>query len=202
MIRWMSVLAMTAGLVAFGLLARPGSPAHAGGGGCHQPATDGRSTSVDLESNCFVNTVVRIDAGDTVTWTNRDSWMHSVTSAGVNQAGGWGSFDEMQLGDTLSHQFDASGVYPYFCVFHPAMVGAVVVGHGANEGLTAGVRMATDGASLAADAPRPSNEADVATASTASAGALVRIGLFLALASAAIAGIAAIARTRNRGASQ
>jgi plastocyanin len=202
MIRWMSVLAMTAALVAFGLLARPGSAAHAGGGGCHQPATDGRSTTVDLESNCFVNAVVRIDVGETVTWTNRDSWMHSVTSAGVNQAGGWGSFDEMQLGDTFSHQFDASGVYPYFCVFHPGMVGAVVVGDGTNEGLSPGVRVATDGASLAADAPRPSNEADVATASTASAGALVRIGLFLALASPAIAGIAAIARTRNRGASQ
>jgi hypothetical protein len=34
----------------------------------------------------------------------------------------------------VSYTFEEVGVFPYFCVFHPAMVGAVVVGDGAADG--------------------------------------------------------------------
>jgi plastocyanin len=53
------------------------------GGGCHAEAgalTDARATNVDLVGACFAPMVVRVDPGDTVTWTNQDSVPHTVTA--------------------------------------------------------------------------------------------------------------------------
>jgi hypothetical protein len=33
-------------------------------------------------------------------------------------------------GETVSYRFDQDGVYPYSCLIHPGMVGAIVVGDG------------------------------------------------------------------------
>lgn len=199
MIRWSSVIAASSALLVFGLLARPTGPAVAGGGGCNLPASDGRATTVDLESNCFVNTVVRINVGDTVTWTNRDTWAHSVTSAGANQPGSWGSFDELQHQDTVSQRFDASGVYPYFCVFHPGMVGAVVVGDGTSDGLTSAVEVAVDDALLVSDATSNSGGADVKTAASApNDGGTTRFVIVFAIAAVALAAVTASVRHRRR----
>jgi hypothetical protein len=58
-----------------------------------------------------------------VTWTNRDKVEHTVTGVGRE----WGDYEPMMEGGTANNRFDKAGVYPYFCVFHPGMVGAVVV---------------------------------------------------------------------------
>src|SRR5256885_15859030 len=55
--------------------------AFAGGGGCHEPLTDGRGTNVDLKATCFLTTVLHVNAGETVTFTNRDEAQHTVTGA-------------------------------------------------------------------------------------------------------------------------
>jgi plastocyanin len=108
-------------------------PAEAGGG-CHEPATDARGVSVDLKELCMIPTVLRVDAGETVTWTNRDEVTHTVTGANIRSGqpgpGSWGSAEEIQHGESVSHEFDRDGVYPYYCLLHPGMVGAVVVGDG------------------------------------------------------------------------
>jgi plastocyanin len=97
------------------------------GGGCHsEELTDERTTAVELVKNCFGPTVVRIDPGETVTWTSRDPEPHTVT--GVTNS--FGDYEELAEGDSVSHTFADSGVFPYFCVIHPSMVGAVVVGDG------------------------------------------------------------------------
>jgi plastocyanin len=106
----------------------------AGGGGCHEPVSDGTGTTVDLKNNCFMDTVLHVDEGATVTWTNADSWQHTVTSAGANQPGGWGDFEPLEGGQTVAHTFENNGVYPYFCLFHPSMIGAIVVGDGSGAG--------------------------------------------------------------------
>ncbi len=65
---------------------------------------------------------LRVKVGTTVTWTNDDDQMHTVTDAG-------GSFDSEFLmpGDTWSHTFDDPGEFEYFCMPHPWMRAKVIV---------------------------------------------------------------------------
>ena len=71
-------------------------PTEAGGGFCQEPTTDARGTNVDLKQNCMVATVLRVDEGATVTFTNRDPIAHTVTGtgspAGTETEGWFGSF--------------------------------------------------------------------------------------------------------------
>jgi len=110
------------------LLAWFGQPAWAGGG-CHDELTDSAGTKIVLQSLCFGPTVTRIAPGQTVTWLNQDATQHTVTAAG------WAWNDQLNdVGDQVSHVFPHAGVFPYFCMYHPAMVGAVVVGDGIAKG--------------------------------------------------------------------
>jgi plastocyanin len=122
-------LAFTAGLL---LAVVPAVPAHAGGG-CHNPElADVAGTRVDLRDNCFVQTVLRVKAGQAVTWTNRDGTEHAVTGVG----GTWGTYDTFLLGRSVTYRFSRPGIFPYFCYVHPGMVGAVVVGNGGKASST------------------------------------------------------------------
>ena len=102
-------------------------PARAGGFCLHQEQlVDRRSATVDMKDYCFFPQVVRVDKGDVVTWTNYDKAAHTVTAPG-----GWsGGHDEYLRGDDVSFRFEREGVFPYVCLLHPGMVGAVVVGDG------------------------------------------------------------------------
>jgi plastocyanin len=103
------------------------APAASGGGFCRGvPVTDTSTDRVFMADNCFTPTVVRIDIGQSVTWTNKDGSPHVV--AGAN--GSWGSYDEIGQGARTTIHFARSGVYPYFCIIHVGMIGAVVVGDG------------------------------------------------------------------------
>ena len=110
-----------------------GAPAAMAGGGCHGGEfKDSRGVKVDLVSACFSPTVIRIQPGQRVTWTNQDSMVHTVTGAAYR----WGSTNELGTHQTISFRFAASGVFPYFCLIHPGMVGAVVVGDGTSSDTT------------------------------------------------------------------
>ena len=64
-----------------------------------------------------------ITAGKTVTWVNKDTTTHTVTST-------TGLFDSgiLNPGQTWSHQFAQAGVYSYYCTLHsPWMKGNVTV---------------------------------------------------------------------------
>ncbi len=99
--------------------------AHAGGwGGCYGPLTDGRGTTVEIRDLCFGPAILHVDRGKRVTWINQDGFAHNVKGASSS----WGSFDQLDQHDTASFTFSRDGVYPYPCMFHPGMVGAVVVG--------------------------------------------------------------------------
>jgi len=97
--------------------------ASAGGGGCHETTqTDSTGTSVDVGKNCFGPTILRVAVGETVTWKNFDPILHTLTAAN-------GVFDmELAAGETYTYTFGRPGVYPYYCLLHPRMAGAVVVG--------------------------------------------------------------------------
>jgi plastocyanin len=124
MIRRLSVSA------ALGLLLVLTLPAFsaAGGGGCHMGTTQGKGTDVEIADACFTPTILRIDPGQSVTWTNTDPIVHNIT------ANSWGHFDDLVRGDSFTATFDEAGVYPYACTYHPGMSGAVVVGDGLGAG--------------------------------------------------------------------
>lgn len=98
-----------------------------GGGGCGGPITEGSGTDVAIREFCFEPTVLAMPAGGEVTFTNEDPGPHNVL--GANAA--WGSFARMNGGKSRTFALDEPGVYPYVCSWHPGMVGAVVVGDGA-----------------------------------------------------------------------
>jgi plastocyanin len=105
--------------------------AHAsGGGGCGRAVTDDDGTRVNIHNYCFGPTILRVRAGDTVTWVNRDTFPHTILGAN----GAWGGYDKLGRGKEVSFRFVSSGVYPYVCTYHVGMVGAVVVGNGKPDG--------------------------------------------------------------------
>jgi plastocyanin len=63
-----------------------------------------------------------------VIWKNDDTAAHTVTS-GSPQKGPSGVFDSSLIlaDDTFTYKFDSAGVFDYFCMVHPWMVGTVTV---------------------------------------------------------------------------
>lgn len=114
------------------LIASLAAPAAALGGGCHNPM-DGRIEVSRVEgaaatahaAECgFYPAVLYVDQGAEVTWTNKDPVPHTITGAQLS----WGSEEAYNRGEEVSFSFPKDGVFPYYCVLHPGMVGAVVVG--------------------------------------------------------------------------
>jgi len=157
-VRWAMVLIM---VPVFSLAAGVG-PASAGGT-CHSAATAGRGVSVTVRGLCFGPTVLYVLPGTRVTWTNRDPVLHTVTGLGFR----WGSGDSLGQGNSISYRFTAPGVYPYSCIIHPGMVGAVVVG---DAGSPTAVGLAVP---AAVAPPSPSAAAQVAAAAASDTNATV-----------------------------
>ena len=121
MTRRVATLAVLAGLGAT-------LTACAGGGGAGTGASaEARSgapasVGVAIRNFSFTQQTLTVAAGTTVTWTNRDSSVHTVTA---NDR----SFDSGHLaqGGSFRHTFRAPGTYGYHCDIHQYMTGSVVV---------------------------------------------------------------------------
>jgi plastocyanin len=87
------------------------------------PAVEGTVRIVDnAGNNSYSPNPFETQIGETVTWENDDSAIHTATSTN-------GIFDSdmLQRGQTFSYTFDKEGEYHYFCTLHPNMVGTVIV---------------------------------------------------------------------------
>jgi predicted secreted protein with PEFG-CTERM motif len=82
----------------------------------------------ETTNECFIPSEVTTDVGGEVVWSNDDSASHTVTS-GDPKNGPDGIFDSnlFLAGQTFSHKFEEAGEFPYFCLVHPWMKGAVIV---------------------------------------------------------------------------
>ena len=110
----------------------PASAAVAGGG-CHRSeGTQGEGDTVEMAKMCFTPSVLSVDPGTEVTFVNRDPITHNVSATG------WGSTRDLELGEGFTATFDEEGTYPYACMYHYGMTGAIVVGDG--EGPASGSR--------------------------------------------------------------
>ena len=87
------------------------------------PPTTPGNYSIDISGFSFSPSALTVRVGDTVTWTNLDSAIHTVTfsgSASISSSG-------LQDGDTHSVTFDSVGTYAYGCSPHPSMQGTITV---------------------------------------------------------------------------
>jgi len=84
-----------------------------------QAASD---VAVTIENFHFVPATLRIAAGSSITWTNKDEEVHTVMDA----AGGFrsGALDE---GQSYSYTFAKPGVYRIACSLHPQMSESITV---------------------------------------------------------------------------
>ena len=75
---------------------------------------------------------MRVAPGTTVTWTNDDTVVHTVTSGTSTGtvATPDGLFDsgDLAAGESFQVTFAEEGEFPYYCAPHPWMVGRVIVG--------------------------------------------------------------------------
>jgi plastocyanin len=70
-----------------------------------------------------------VKAGESVTWTNDDSQIHTATSGAVGAEDSGMVFDSGILSPkaTFDFKFDQAGEFDYYCTLHPQMVGKVDV---------------------------------------------------------------------------
>ena len=85
-----------------------------------------------LGNKAFSPNLIRIKVGTTVTWTNNDNNLHTVTSGIPNTANAGEAFDSgltalIMPTKTYSHKFTNTGEFSYFCRVHPTMIGKIVV---------------------------------------------------------------------------
>jgi plastocyanin len=77
---------------------------------------------VDITGFAFSPQSVMINVGDSVTWTNRESFQHSARVPGV------GTTPVLSQGQSASLIFNAAGTFNYDCGIHmAAMTGTVIV---------------------------------------------------------------------------
>jgi plastocyanin len=81
-------------------------------------STGVKTGAVIIKNYQYGPAAITIKAGDTVTWTNNDDTLHTVTTKEFDSGG-------IAVGATYSHTFDKAGTYDYHCRYHPAMVGKI-----------------------------------------------------------------------------
>lgn len=83
----------------------------------------------DISSTGFyIPLNLEVTPGTTVIWVNDDSVPHTIQSQ--NERGeiiGLFNSAPLQTGETFEYTFDESGVYNYYCSFHPWRVGVITV---------------------------------------------------------------------------
>jgi amicyanin len=81
---------------------------------------------VEIRNSAFEPATLRVPAGATVTWVNRDALGHTSTSdQGVTPA--WDS-PVLTTNATFPRDFPTAGEFRYHCEPHPFMKGTIVVG--------------------------------------------------------------------------
>jgi plastocyanin len=80
-------------------------------------------------SQFYVPPEITVIPGTTITWTNDDATIHTVTEGTPSGVGGTPAFDSSIIspGATWEHTFDTAGEFDYYCTLHPFMTGKVIV---------------------------------------------------------------------------
>jgi plastocyanin len=76
--------------------------------------------SIGTRNNGFVPTSITVKRGTEITWTNRDTMQHTVTSAGFDSG-------SLNPGQSYSRVFNTTGSFDYKCMIHTSIQGTVHV---------------------------------------------------------------------------
>ena len=86
------------------------------------PPGGGSSTSFNIDAMAFPGDIT-VKKGATVTWTNKDTYPHTVTSDdGTSFSSG-----TMATGAVFSYTAKTVGSFTYHCTFHSNMKGKLIV---------------------------------------------------------------------------
>jgi plastocyanin len=78
--------------------------------------------SIEVKDFMFMPTTLSVNAGENVTWVNKDDEPHTVVSdTGLFRSAA------MDTNESFSFKFDKPGTYHFTCSIHPRMVGTIVV---------------------------------------------------------------------------
>jgi plastocyanin len=81
---------------------------------------DDESPNIGIVNFKFAPTALTVKPGETVTFENHDSTVHTVIGPGFHSKA-------LDTDDKFSFKFDKPGEYSYFCGLHPYMKGKVIV---------------------------------------------------------------------------
>ena len=85
------------------------------------PARAADATAVEIGNFTFGPQELKVKAGTTVTWTNKDDIPHTVVSPNNFRS------KVLDTDGAYSFTFTTPGTYKYFCSLHPHMTGTIVV---------------------------------------------------------------------------
>ena len=80
------------------------------------------ANEVWIQASAFTPETITVTTGTTITWTNKEGSIHTVTSdTGLFNSGNMG------INGTFSFKFNVAGTFLYHCILHPTMTAKVVV---------------------------------------------------------------------------
>lgn len=77
--------------------------------------------------NCYSPEKITIQTGDTITWPNKDSEPHTVTSGAPGKSDDYFDSGLYKPNESWEFTFLKPGSFDYYCVIHPWMLGTVTV---------------------------------------------------------------------------
>ena len=99
------------------------APVTAEGGDAQQSG----GSAVIIKTFSFDPTPLRVKVGTTVTWTNQDQTLHTVTEGKRGDSDHDFDGELPDTGATFEHTFADAGTFDYHCTRHPGMDAQVVV---------------------------------------------------------------------------
>jgi plastocyanin len=86
------------------------------------PTTTPAQANVNISGFAFVPSTLTVSVGTTVTWTNKDSVTHTVTSNDNLFNSG-----DLAPNATFEFTFNQKGTFGYHCIIHTFMTGEIIV---------------------------------------------------------------------------
>ncbi|MBK6912490.1 MAG: cupredoxin domain-containing protein [Ignavibacteriales bacterium] len=83
--------------------------------------------AITIQGNAFQPAALTVKKGTTVTWTNKDSYAHTVTSGISPNPNGTFNSNNVSANQTFSFKFDNTGSFDYFCMIHTSMKAKITV---------------------------------------------------------------------------
>lgn len=89
--------------------------------------TNAKDVSVTIKDLRFNPPKLIVEPGTTVTWTNDDNTVHTVSSDATSGPTSFKASEFLDPGKSFSHKFEQPGDYKYHCDVHPYLMGEVIV---------------------------------------------------------------------------